>query len=88
MITRIFGLVINGTKTDGLVPYADMLNHRRFNLSISFDEVLLGIEPLFAFFRPRETKWTFDDNREGFTITSLKTMHRGDQVLFIDVFCP
>jgi len=29
VITRIFGLMIGGTKTDGLVPMADMLNHRR-----------------------------------------------------------
>ena len=29
VITRIFGLVIHGTKTDGLVPYADMLNHKK-----------------------------------------------------------
>ena len=29
VITRIFGLVINGVKTDGLVPYADMLNHKK-----------------------------------------------------------
>lgn len=29
VITRIFGLKINGHKTDGLVPYADMLNHKR-----------------------------------------------------------
>eukprot|EP00479_Gromia_sphaerica_P013995 TRINITY_DN809_c0_g1_i3.p1 TRINITY_DN809_c0_g1~~TRINITY_DN809_c0_g1_i3.p1 ORF type:complete len:201 (+),score=47.69 TRINITY_DN809_c0_g1_i3:983-1585(+) len=29
VITRIFGLVIKGTKTDGLVPMADMLNHKR-----------------------------------------------------------
>lgn len=29
VITRIFGLVIDGNKTDGLVPYADMLNHKR-----------------------------------------------------------
>lgn len=29
VITRIFGLNINGHKTDGLVPYADMLNHKR-----------------------------------------------------------
>jgi histone-lysine N-methyltransferase SETD3 len=28
VITRIFGLVIKGTKTDGLVAYADMLNHK------------------------------------------------------------
>jgi len=31
MITcsRIFGITVNGVKTDGFVPYADMLNHRR-----------------------------------------------------------
>jgi histone-lysine N-methyltransferase SETD3 len=29
VITRIFGLVIEGNKTDGLVPYADMLNHKK-----------------------------------------------------------
>jgi histone-lysine N-methyltransferase SETD3 len=29
VITRIFGLMINNVKTDGLVPYADMLNHKR-----------------------------------------------------------
>ena len=27
--SRIFGLVIDGIKTDALVPYADMLNHKR-----------------------------------------------------------
>lgn len=58
VITRIFGLVIEGNKTDGLVPYADMLNHRR----------------------PRESKWTFDDGRYGFIITSLKSIPRGAQV--------
>jgi len=29
VITRIFGLTINGRETDGLVPMADMLNHKR-----------------------------------------------------------
>jgi len=27
--SRIFGITINGVKTDGFVPLADMLNHRR-----------------------------------------------------------
>lgn len=62
VITRIFGLVIDGVKTDGLVPYADMLNHKR----------------------PRDggsdTKWTYDDSVRGFTIVSLKTIPRGEQV--------
>jgi len=29
VITRIFGFTVNGHKTDGLVPMADMLNHKR-----------------------------------------------------------
>jgi histone-lysine N-methyltransferase SETD3 len=29
VITRIFGLYIDAHKTDGLVPMADMLNHKR-----------------------------------------------------------
>lgn len=58
VITRIFGLVIKGNKTDGLAPYADMLNHKV----------------------PKETSWTFDDNRYGLIITSLKTIQRGEQV--------
>lgn len=27
--SRIFGISVDGVKTDGFVPYADMLNHRR-----------------------------------------------------------
>ena len=27
--SRIFGISVNGHKTDGFVPYADMLNHKR-----------------------------------------------------------
>jgi histone-lysine N-methyltransferase SETD3 len=46
VISRIFGITVNGKKTDGLVPLADMLNHKR----------------------PRETKWTFDDQLQAFTI--------------------
>lgn len=58
VITRIFGMAINGNKTDGLVPYADMLNHKV----------------------PKETKWTFDDEKYGFIITSMKSIQRGEQV--------
>lgn len=58
VITRIFGMNIAGNKTDGLVPYADMLNHKR----------------------PRETSWTFDDNRNGFLITTTKAVPRGAEI--------
>jgi histone-lysine N-methyltransferase SETD3 len=56
--SRNFGLVINGTQTAALVPYADMLNH----------------------YRPRETKWQFDDAMQSFTVVSLQTIMSGAQV--------
>jgi histone-lysine N-methyltransferase SETD3 len=69
VITRIFGLVINGNKTDGLVPMADMLNHKRPRDSKSDNDD-----------NHSETSWTFDDKRNAFTITSLKALNRGDQI--------
>eukprot|EP00494_Astrolonche_serrata_P031845 UN32114 len=59
VITRIFGLIINQVKTDGLVPLADMLNHKR----------------------PRETKWCYDWNSNGFVINSLCAIKQGGEVL-------
>lgn len=58
VITRIFGLVIDGVKTDGLVPMADMLNHRR----------------------PRETKWTYDQNKQGFVISALQHIKQDAEI--------
>ena len=58
MITRIFGLVIDGIKTDGLVPMADMLNHKR----------------------PRETKWTYEQERRGFEITALQNIKKDSEI--------
>jgi len=58
VITRIFGMVIDGKKTEGLVPMADMLNHKR----------------------PRETKWTYAQNRKGFVITTLNVIEKGCEV--------
>ena len=56
--SRIFGIDIEGVKTDGFVPYADMLNHKR----------------------PRQTSWTYTDDREGFIIEALEDIKRGDQI--------
>jgi len=69
VITRIFGLVINGNKTDGLVPMADMLNHKRPRDGKGDNDESHS-----------ETSWTFDDKRNAFTITSLKALSRGDQI--------
>jgi len=55
--SRIFGIQIEGIKTDGFVPYADMLNHMR----------------------PRQTTWTYTDEREGFIIEALDDIPRGGQ---------
>jgi protein-histidine N-methyltransferase len=54
--SRIFGIQIDGVKTDGFVAYADMLNHRR----------------------PRQTTWTYTDDRQGFIIEAMEDIPRGD----------
>ena len=56
--SRIFGIQIDGVKTDGFVAYADMLNHKR----------------------PRQTSWTYTDDRQGFIIEAMEDIRRGDQV--------
>jgi len=56
--SRIFGMNINGKKTDGFVPMADMLNHKR----------------------PKQTSWTYSDEKNGFVIEALKDIDRNDQV--------
>ena len=56
--SRIFGINVEGVKTDGFVPYADMLNHKR----------------------PRQTSWTYTDDRQGFIIEALEDIKRGEQV--------
>ena len=56
--SRIFGIQVEGVKTDGFAPYADMLNHRR----------------------PRQTTWTYTDDRAGFIIEALDDIPRGEQV--------
>jgi histone-lysine N-methyltransferase SETD3 len=58
VITRIFGMVINGLKTEGLVPLADLLNHKH----------------------PRDTKWTYENFKHAFTITTVHPHNVGEQV--------
>lgn len=56
--SRIFGISINGVKTDGFVAYADMLNHQR----------------------PKETQWSYCDDRQGFIIEATDDIKRGQPV--------
>ncbi len=56
--SRIFGMNIGGKKTDGFVPMADMLNHKR----------------------PKQTSWTYTDEKHGFVIEALKDIERNEQV--------
>lgn len=56
--SRIFGMNILGKKTDGFVPMADMLNHKR----------------------PKQTSWTYSDEKSGFVIEALKDIPRNEQV--------
>jgi histone-lysine N-methyltransferase SETD3 len=56
--SRNFGGMINGTRSSGMVPMADMLNH----------------------YRPRETRWGFDEDSKMFTIHSCCEIGVGDSV--------
>jgi len=75
VITRIFGFSIKGKKTDGLVAYADMLNHKKPRNNESKHQVDDD--------DTTDTKWTFDDNmgaQGGFTIHTVKPIARGAEV--------
>ena len=56
--SRIFGMNIEGVKTDGFVPMADMLNHKR----------------------PKQTTWTYTDEKEGFVIEAIGDIPRNDEI--------
>jgi histone-lysine N-methyltransferase SETD3 len=56
--SRIFGIQVEGIKTDGFVAYADMLNHKR----------------------PRQTTWSYTDEKRGFIIEAMEDIRRGEQV--------
>ena len=56
--SRNFGGMINGVKSSGMVPMADMLNH----------------------YRPRETRWGFDEETNMFTIHACCDIGVGDSV--------
>jgi histone-lysine N-methyltransferase SETD3 len=56
--SRNFGGMINGVRSSGMVPMADMLNH----------------------YRPRETRWGFDEDSKMFTIHACCEIGVGDSV--------
>lgn len=56
--SRIFGMNIEGVKTDGFVPMADMLNHKR----------------------PKQTTWTYTDEKQGFVIEAIHDIPRNEEV--------
>jgi len=56
--SRIFGMNIEGVKTDGFVPMADMLNHKR----------------------PKQTTWTYTDEKEGFVIEAIGDIQRNEEI--------
>jgi histone-lysine N-methyltransferase SETD3 len=54
--SRIFGIQVEGVKTDGFVAYAAMLNHKR----------------------PRQTTWSYTDEKKGFIIEAMEDVKRGE----------
>lgn len=63
-ITRIFGFSIGGHKTSGLVPLADMLNHKNPDRNTS----------------ETETSWEFDDQSTSFSIVSNRNIKTGREI--------
>lgn len=55
---------------------------RNFGLIVSGlrTAALVPYADMLNHYRPRETKWQFDDSVQGFTITSLQRIHTGAQV--------
>jgi len=55
---------------------------RNFGLQIDGQRTsaLVPHADMLNHFRPRETKWTFDEDRQAFTITTLQPIHAGAQV--------
>ena len=63
-ITRIFGFSVKGHKTTGLVPLADMLNHKN-------PDKITG---------STETTWDFDDSSNSFRIVSNRNIKPGKEI--------
>jgi hypothetical protein len=99
VITRIFGLVIRGVKTDGLVAYADMLNHKKprdaqdTDTRWTFDDSVRQLDSYSRasriFHAGREdltfppcfcASFCFFLQLNGFTITTLRPIAKGEQV--------
>ena len=55
------------------------------NFGVEIDQVktdaLVPYADMLNHLRPRQTRWTFDQSQEGFTITSLMELSAGDQVM-------
>lgn len=63
-ITRIFGFSVKGHTTSGLVPLADMLNHKNPD----------------KFTGSTDTTWSFEDKTNSFTIVSNKNIKQGKEI--------
>mmetsp|Transcript_18601 Transcript_18601/g.27293 ORF Transcript_18601/g.27293 Transcript_18601/m.27293 type:complete len:560 (-) Transcript_18601:604-2283(-) len=55
---------------------------RNFGLQVDCNRTsaLVPHADMLNHYRPRETKWTFDDERQAFTITTLQTIQAGAQI--------
>ncbi len=71
--SRIFGIVINGDKTDAFVPVAGIFFKNLPFLKIPFIDMLNHR-------RPKQTSWFYSDEKKGFIIESLEDLNRGEQV--------
>lgn len=71
--SRIFGIVIDNVKTDAFVPYAGI------NICIFF-ALLLNFSDMLNHKRPKQTNWSYSDEKQGFIIESNENIQKGEPV--------
>ena len=75
--SRIFGINIDGVKTDAFVPLAGS-KHQLFRLKAKFLHFFKS--DMLNHRRPKQTAWSYSDEKKGFIIESLEDIERGGHV--------
>jgi len=71
--SRIFGLKIEGKKTDAFVPLAGNTNKEH-------DMEMLTLLDMLNHRRPKQTSWAYDQEKAAFVIKAIDDIPRGEQV--------
>ena len=74
VITRVFGIRLDGNKTSALVPFADLVDHGKKNLRFVF--VYVDIFSVFIFVY--NYRWTYNENSHMFEISAFHDIIKGE----------